>query len=93
MCGRGVRFLKKHSLSLALMTLLVSALIFQYFYGYPVWVDDQLAHHEPIERGAYNMYYISESVLSLEADVFGAFLLVFLTKFLWEKGSAESNGE
>jgi hypothetical protein len=84
-------FVKEHSLSLILGMILLTMLTFQFFAGYAEWSNEQNAHKEPLVFRDYLTHYASETVLSLEADVFGAIVLVLFTKWFFERGSAESN--
>lgn len=74
-------FLKQHSLSIIIGGIFLLMLIASVFLA-PVM-------KQPDKYPTY-IVWIAETDYSLMADVFGAFLLVVLTKYLREKGSAES---
>lgn len=77
-------FLHKHGLSLALITILVLQTLASLYFGYRVWLVD------PVE--SFFVWWMYEYNTSLVADVFGAILLVLLSKRLREIGSAEDSG-
>lgn len=85
-----MKFFKDHSLSIVLF------LIFIVMTGYTLWTgpelyrQEQLAHGEPYKFTEFMRWWSHEYVLSNLADVFGAILLVLLTKKLYERGSSQS---
>lgn len=84
-------FLRKHSLTLVLLLLLVSQLAAYWFQGYSVWVSEQQAHGQPaVIWPDYATHYMSEVWVSILADTYGALIIVFLTKYFYERRSAES---
>jgi hypothetical protein len=55
------------------------------------WKSDQRAHQEAVHVWPdYVTHYMSEIWVSILADTYGAIILVLLTKYFWERGSAES---
>lgn len=79
-----VRFWKRHGLSVTLISVLVIQSLASMHFGYKVWLAD------PVE--SFWVWWLYEYNTSLVADVFGAILLVLLSKRLREIGSAEDSG-
>lgn len=77
-------FLHKHGLSLALISIFTIQTAISLVYGRQVWLADPVA--------TFWTWWIWEYNTSLVADVFGAILLVILSKRLREVGSAEDSG-
>lgn len=90
--GRKVlRFVKEHSLTLALLSILIVQLAAYWFQGLSDWRSEQRAHDEAATIWPdYVTHYMAEVWLSSLADTYGAVILVLLTKYFWERGSAES---
>lgn len=92
-----VTFIKQHSLSLILFTVLLLQSVDYFFVGYRNWktqekVYSKILNEEPqINYSEYLDTYRAEMMVSILADTYGAILLVVLTKHFREKGSAESN--
>lgn len=86
-------FLRRHSLSIALVVLLVVQSVIFHVTELPDWVGEQQAHGEPTALWpAYWMHYTAEWFVSVLADTYGALLLVLFSKWFFEQGSAESEG-
>jgi hypothetical protein len=84
----------RHSLSLVLVAILVVQSIAFHFTRLPEWVAEQQAHQESTALWPeYWFHYGSEWFVSVLADTYGALLLVLLTKWFYEAGSAESGGD
>lgn len=88
MLGRHVSrpraWLRQHGLSIFVALTLVLMLA-----GTAILAPGQYRAEGVTEVGVWR-WWGYETVLSLEADVFGALLLVWLTKFLFERGSPEA---
>jgi hypothetical protein len=87
-------FIRRHSLSLALLFvfLLQSAIV--WYSGYSDWKQDQIAHKQ--ETGiwpGFVIYYVYQMSVSIVADTYGALLLVLFAKWFYEKGSPESEND
>lgn len=83
-------FLKKHSLGIVLGCALLLFMAYTVLLGPDQWREERdLDASAPI-TSEYWEWWTYNTALSLEADIFGALLLVLLTKKLFEKGSAES---
>lgn len=86
-------WVKKHSLSIVLWGLLIGQMVGYHFTMLPDWVSTQKAHGNSTDLWpSYWLHYWSEWFVSILADTYGALLLVILTKYFYEKGSAESEG-
>lgn len=84
----------RHSLSIVLWIILVVQSIVFHFTRLPEWVGEQTAHGESTALWPqYWLHYSSEWFVSVLADTYGALLLVVLTKWLYEQGSAESKDQ
>jgi hypothetical protein len=91
-----MKLLKKHGLSLVLVTIFLLQSIDFFFVGHDNWVEQErvyatILHEQP--QTSYSDYlseYRAEMMVSMLADTYGAVLLVLLTKNLREKGSEES---
>lgn len=82
---RGLRrWFRKHGLSLAFAVALAAMLTTTALLG------PEQYRAEGVSGISFWRWWSYETILSLEADVFGALLLVWLTKFLFERGSAEA---
>jgi hypothetical protein len=84
-------WLRKHSLGLALTAMFVLMTAFTIVTGIPEFRTEQADHGQPFAWPAFWLWWSHEYMLSLVADVFGALILVLMTKRLYEIGSAESN--
>lgn len=88
--------LKKHGLSLILVSILVLQSVDYFFIGHKNWTEQQrvyakiLGEPAKLSYGEYLSTYRAEMMVSLLADTYGAILLVILTKKFREAGSAES---
>ena len=80
-----VRWLREHSLSLVLLALLLSMISSTLMMG-PAQYRAQ-----GIQGVGFWQWWLFQTILSLEADVWGALILVVFTKWLWERRSAEAH--
>ena len=86
-------WVRDHSLSLVLVAILVVQSVVYHFTELPEWVGDQQAHGQPTGLWPdYWVHYTAEWMVSVLADTYGALILVLLTKWFFEQGSAESEG-
>lgn len=91
--GEDAGWFRRHSLSIVLITLLLAQMVIYHFALVPEWTAEQAAHGESTALWpAYWQHYIAEWHVSVLADTYGALLLVVLTKWFYEAGSAETNG-
>lgn len=81
-----IRALRRHSLSLTLVLVLTIMLGITIYLG----TYEYKAEMQTTTLDGFWTWWFFETTLSLEADVFGAFILVTFTKFLFEKGSSEA---
>lgn len=94
-----MKFLKKHGLSIVLISILLFQSIDYFFIGHQQWIKQEkvyakiLGEEAEIGYGDYLNEYRAEMMVSLVADTYGAILLVILTKKLRESGSAESKSQ
>lgn len=79
-----IRAWRRHGLSLTLVTAL-SAMM-----GVTLLLGPAQFRAQGMQ-GSYWAWWVFQTLLSLEADVFGALILVVGTRFLWERGSAEAH--
>jgi len=87
----GDSFLKKHSLSLALLAVFLVQSIIYWTTGYSDWVSEQQALNQPVNIWPdFVIFYVSEMTVSMVADTYGALLLVLFAKWFYEQGSPES---
>ncbi|MAT04398.1 MAG: hypothetical protein CL424_05070 [Acidimicrobiaceae bacterium] len=85
-------WIKRHSLSLVLGTLLLAQTIHALFAGAYVWNREQpLGKNLPAYGSEFWIWWSWEYNVSLVADTFGVLLIVMLSKWLYEEGSAESS--
>lgn len=84
-------FFKKHGLSLAFLAILLVQTLVALYFGHIVWMGDQQDHQNALDYADFWSWWLYEYNVSLVADVFGALLLVLLTKKLYEKDSEESS--
>jgi hypothetical protein len=77
-------FWRRHGLSVVLLSLMAVQTALSLYFGHKVWTADPIA--------SFWEWWMYEYQTSLVADVFGAVLLVLLSKRLREVGSAEDSG-
>lgn len=82
-------FWRRHSLSLTLIAIFAAFTAATLILGWSEFAAEQSAHNEQVSVGQFWRWWVFEYAMSLVADVFGAILLVTLTKRLREIGSAE----
>lgn len=83
----------RHSLSIILLLILVAQSFAFHVTEVPEWTSEQQAHGESTGLWPdYWLHYSAEWFVSVLADTYGALLLVVLTKWFYEEGSAETNG-
>lgn len=86
-----------HSLSIVIASILIIQTLFTLWAGHGVWIDDSLDHGAKLsELGGYTdpdfvRWWSYEYEQSLVADTYGVLLIVLLSKWFKETGSAESN--
>lgn len=83
---------KDHSLSLIITAILVVQTIWTILVGHAEWLSQQVDHGTkaagwPTE---FWQWWSFEYINSLVADTYGVLLIVLLTKWFYERGSAES---
>jgi hypothetical protein len=83
-------WLKRHSLSLALVAVMIVQAIIVLVTGYPEYTAEAAAHNEPVEILGFTTWFIYEMTVSIIADTYGALLLVMFAKWFYEEGSPES---
>lgn len=84
----------RHSLSLILVAILIAQSLAFHFTELPSWTGEQTAHGETTALWPnYWLHYSAEWFVSVLADTYGALLLVVLTKWFYEEGSAESDSK
>ncbi|HEX9889727.1 MAG TPA: hypothetical protein VGA69_09635 [Nitriliruptorales bacterium] len=84
----------RHSLSIVLLVILIVQSVAFHLTEVPDWASDQQSHGDPTALWpAYWLHYPAEWFVSVLADTYGALLLVVLTKWFYEEGSAESAGQ
>jgi hypothetical protein len=82
---------RDHSLSLVLAAILLAQTVWVVLVGHAEWVSEQTAHGEQAGWPLGFWQWVSfEYVNSIVADTYGVLLIVILSKFLYERGSAES---
>ena len=81
---------KRHSLSLALIAVLLVQAVVVLSTGYPEWLADQQMHGEPVKTLDFILWFVYEMTVSIIADTYGALLLVLFAKWFYEEGSPES---
>lgn len=79
----------KHGLGITLGLIFATITATTIIVGYQEYASEQADHGQPPGDGFW-LWWTFEYSMSLVADVFGAILLVVLTKRLREIGSAES---
>ena len=82
----------RHSLSIALVGLLLVQSYAFYRLRLPEWISDQSAHgtKDPAVWPDFWSHYWAEYMVSILADTYGALILVLFSKWFFEQGSAES---
>lgn len=83
-------WVKRHSLSLALVVVLVIQATIVGFTGWEQFIADAQAHKEPVQMVAFAIWFVYEMTVSIIADTYGALLLVLFAKWFYEEGSPES---
>lgn len=73
-----------HSLSIALFTILVVFTAISMAAGYQIWQAEEI----PV---AFLIWFAHAWFTSTLADAFGVFMVVMLSKWLFERGSNEDN--
>lgn len=84
-------FLRRHGLGLTLTGVFLTFTAATLALGWHEYSSEQATHGQPADLAGFWWWWSYEYLMSLVADVFGACLLVLLTKHLRETGSAESN--
>ncbi len=88
-------WIKKHSLSLVLLGLLVLQSWAFYRLRLPEWLAEQRDHgvKHPDVWPDFWTHYSSSYLVSILADTYGALLLVLFSKWFFEQGSQESKSK
>jgi hypothetical protein len=87
--GRG--WWADHSLSIVLVVLMVAQTAYAIWSGAIVWAqEDPFQTKDPALTADFWVWWSWEYNVSLVADTFGVLLVVLLTKWLYERDSAES---
>jgi DNA-binding LytR/AlgR family response regulator len=81
---------KRHSLSLALVGVLIVQALIVLLTGYPEFAADAAAHGESVKTLDFIIWFVYEMTVSIIADTYGALLLVMFAKWFYEEGSPES---
>lgn len=81
---------RDHSLGLTLTGLLLAQTIYCVWSGAYVWNREQPFGQVPVYSDQFWVWWSFEYNTSLVADTFGVWLIVYLSKFLYERGSSES---
>ena len=86
---------RDHSLSMVLATVLISQTAYAIWSGHYVWLQDSRTHGDKVSGwpADFWIWWSWEYNVSLVADTFGVILIVLLSKWFYERGSSESNGE
>ena len=87
---------RDHSLSLVLAVILVLQTAYAVWAGHEVWLTEQVDHGSQGVTGwpgDFWVWWSWEYNISLVADTYGVILIVLLTKWLYEEGSDEGNGD
>lgn len=82
-------FFHRHSLGIVLTAGFLTLTLYSLGAGWFEYQQDQAAHAQPVQATGFWLWWTWEYSTSILADVFGAMLLVLLTKRLREIGSAE----
>ena len=83
-------WLKRHSLSLVLLALMLAQTAAYFGLLWPLWTEEQTAHGQPAPFGSFQRSFWAEMMVSILADTYGALLLVLFSKWFFERGSVES---
>jgi hypothetical protein len=84
---------KRHSLSLALIGVLLIQAVITITTGHEQFVSDAKTHGDTPNNSAFALWIIYELTVSVIADTYGALLLVLFAKWFYEEGSPESSNE
>jgi hypothetical protein len=84
------RWLRAHSLSLTFLGLFATFIAITLITGPKEWREDRDLPADTPTNSDYWHWWIHDTTLSLEADLLGGFLLVLLSKGLYERHSAEA---
>jgi hypothetical protein len=84
-------FLRRHGLGLTLAGMFLTFTAVTLVTGWFEFASEQRVHGQPVTVGDFWLWWVFEYSMSLVADIFGALILVMLTKRLFEIGSAESD--
>lgn len=89
-----MNWFKKHSLGIAAIVLWVVSLVLYWFAQLPDWRgDEELAGGSTAIWPDYTGFYVSKVLEGWTAEFFALFFTVYLTKWLFERKSAESKRE
>lgn len=80
------KWARDHSLSLVLFAILIAFMATSFVTGTHQFTSEQ----PPFTWPTFFRWWTYETTTSLEADVFGAIILVLFTKWFFEKRSAEA---
>lgn len=86
-------WIKDHSLSLVISAMLLLQLIFAVWAGFNEWSSQQTDHNgqSSFYDPEFWIFLAYETNMSTLADTYGVLLIVLLSKWFYERGSAESN--
>lgn len=92
--GRQYSWVARHSLGLVLAVLLIAQTIYAVWSGSIVWAnEDPFQAKDPALTADFWVWWSWEYNVSLVADTFGVLLIVMLSKWFYEQGSAESTSK
>lgn len=80
------RWVRSHSLSLVILAGLIAMLAGTLLLGPGQYMQDR----QTTTLDGFWSWWGFETILSLEADVWGALILILGTRWLWQRGSAEA---
>lgn len=85
-------WVKRHSLSLVLVVMLLLQTVHALWSGHRVWISEGADHGKPLSGWPSDFWtwWLWEYNVSLVADTFGVVLIVLLSKWFYEEGSAEA---
>lgn len=85
-------WLLRHSLSLTILFLMCIQTVHALWSGHRVWISEGADHGKTLSGWPteFWIWWSWEYNVSLVADTFGVLLIVLLSKWLYEEGSAES---
>jgi len=87
-------FVRRHSLSIALLIVFIGQCVIVWYSGYADWKSDQITHKQDVAIWpGYTIYFVYQMAVSIVADTYGALLLVLFAKWFYEAGSPESNDD